>query len=72
MKNKLQKIGLIPGMIFLYTGAFGQINKLRSEKIKEDKVTETYFGILINAVSTNLNYGKSNGALSTKSQTYGC
>ena len=64
MKNKLQKIGLIPGMIFLYTSAFGQINELGSEKIKEDRVTETYFGILLNAVSTNLNYGKSNGALS--------
>ena len=64
MKNKLQQIGLILGMISLYANTFGQTNELGSEKIKKDKVTETYLGVLLNAVSTNLNYGKSNGALS--------
>lgn len=62
MKNKLHA-RLILGMIFLSTIGFGQTKGDGSEKIKEDKVPETYLSLVLNAVTTNLNYGKSNGVL---------
>ena len=63
MKKNLQ-IGLILGMIILSRISFGQTNGLGSEKIKSDRVTETYLDLVLNVVGTNLNYGKSNSALS--------
>lgn len=62
MKKHLQK-GLILGMIFLAGNTFGQIEGTRSDKIKNDRVTRTYLDFLLNAVSTNVNYGKSNSSL---------
>lgn len=63
MKNNLQ-VGLILGMVILSEISFGQTNGLGSEKIKKDRVTETYLDLVLNVVGTNLNYGKSNDVLS--------
>ncbi len=63
MKKNLQ-VGLILGMIILSGNSFGQKNELGSKKIKSDRVTETYLDLVLNVVGTNLNYGKSNSALS--------
>lgn len=61
MGKKVQ-IGLILGMILLSENSFGQTKELGSEKIKTDKITETYLDLVLNVVSTNINYGKSNSA----------
>lgn len=63
MKKHLQT-GLILGMTFLYANTFGQTTELRSEQIKDDKIkSHSHFGILLNVVSTNLNYGGSTSTL---------
>ncbi len=62
MKKHLQK-GLILGMFFLAGNTFGQTEETRSDKIKDDQVTRTYLDLLLNVVSTNFNYGKSNSSL---------
>ncbi len=61
MKRTLQ-IGLILGMISLSESTLGQTSE-GAQPIKADKTTTTYLGLLINAVGTDLNYGKSNRAL---------
>ena len=63
MKQNM-KIGIILIMIFLSRNTFAQTNEMVSEKIKTDKVTETYLDVLLNLVSTNVNYGKSNSDFS--------
>jgi hypothetical protein len=63
MKKNLQ-VGLILGMIILSGNSFGQTNETGLEKIKNARVTETYLDLVLNVVGTNLNYGKSNSALS--------
>ncbi len=63
MKNNV-KIGFILSMIFLSRSTFAQMTEMVSEKIKTDKVTETYLDVLLNVVSTNINYGKSNSDFS--------
>ena len=60
--GKNVKIGLILGMIFISGNIFGQTMESRSKKIKPDKITETYLDLVLNVVSTNINYGKSNSA----------
>ena len=62
--NKMKQVGLILGMIILSRDSFGQTNGSGSEKIKNIRVTETYLDLVLNVVGTNLNYGKSNSALS--------
>jgi len=62
MKNNLQ-IGLILGMLILSKNSFGQTEGTRSVKTKNDQVTRTYLDLLLNVVSTNINYGKSNSSL---------
>lgn len=61
MKKNLQA-GLILGMIILSGNSFGQTNG--TGKIKGERVTETYLDLVLNVVSTNLNYGGSNSDLS--------
>jgi Outer membrane protein beta-barrel domain len=62
--KKTAEIGLILSMMLLYTIALGQTEALGSEKNKKDENTaKTYFDIMINLQSTNLNYGSSNTAL---------
>jgi hypothetical protein len=63
MKKNLQ-IGLILGMIILCGNSFGQTKELGSEKTKTVKTTTSYLDLVLNVVGTNLNYGKSNSALS--------
>ncbi|HLA57889.1 MAG TPA: porin family protein [Puia sp.] len=63
MKQKVQFL-IILGTIFLSAAAFGQTKM--SESIKTDagkKTAKTYLDLMVNVVSTNLNYGGSNGAL---------
>ncbi|MEI8204238.1 MAG: porin family protein [Bacteroidota bacterium] len=63
--NKKKQLGLIAAMILVYGNSFGQTTESESVKIKDGKKSaETYFDLMINVVSTNLNYGSSNSALS--------
>lgn len=59
MKKTLQK-SLMAGMILLSANTFAQSANQGAE---DPKTANTYFDILINAVSTNLNYGGSNSAV---------
>jgi hypothetical protein len=61
--NKKKQIGLILGMIFISGITFSQTTKMGSEKTRADKKTETYLDLVLNVVSTNINYGKSNSDL---------
>lgn len=71
MKKYLQK-GLILGMIFLFGNTFGQVEGPGSNKIKSDQVTRTYLDLVLNVVSTNFNYGKTNSSLADyKKSTFG-
>lgn len=58
--GKNVQIGLILGMILLSQNSFGQTMESGSKKIKPDRLTETYLDLVLNVVSTNINYGKSN------------
>jgi hypothetical protein len=69
MKKQIQT-GLILIMIILSANTFGQTNEIRSEKVKDNKVTEkTYLSILLNMVNTNINYGNSNSSLADNKKT---
>ena len=63
MKNKLQ-LGLVLGMIFLFTNAFDQTKKGAAEKIENNKASESHLSLLLDAAKANLNFGKLNSALS--------
>ncbi len=57
-------IALIVVMIFLSGNAFSQTSKPGSEKTRDTVKTEkTYLDLVLNLMSTNLNYGNSNSAL---------
>lgn len=63
MKQKVQT-GIILSMIFLSAAAFGQTNVQQPNKVIESKRTpKTYLDLMINVVSTNLNYGVDNSSL---------
>ncbi len=63
MKQKVQT-GLLLGIIFLAANVFGQTKGPGSEQKNEGKKTaKTYLDLMVNLVSTNLNYGESNSAL---------
>ncbi len=64
MKQKV-KTGLVLSMIFLSAATFGQTQKPAFRKSAEGKKTaKTYLDLMVNVVSTNLNYGESNSDLS--------
>ena len=64
MKKVLQS-GFIMSMIFLSATTFGQTQLSESNNVKEGtKTAKTYFALMVNVVSTNLNYGGSNSDLS--------
>lgn len=64
MNKKLQK-ALAAGMIFLSATTFGQTKELVSDKVKDEtKTAKTYLDLMVNVVSTNLNYGGANNDLS--------
>ncbi len=63
--KKVVQTGLIMNLIFLSAVTFGQRQTPESKRINEDKkVAKTYLDLMINVVSTNLNYGGSNSAVS--------
>jgi len=63
MKKKLQA-GLIVSIIILSTNVFSQTNVTGPGQINNSKKsTRTYFDLMVNVVSTSLNYGGSNSAL---------
>jgi hypothetical protein len=63
MKNKLNT-ALLVSTIFLATVALGQSNGTESQKTGDPKKTaKTYFDLMVNVVSTNINYGGFNSAL---------
>ena len=63
MKQKLI-ISILVGMIFFSATAFGQAEKSASATIgKEKKTAKTYLDLMVNVVSTNINYGGANTSL---------
>jgi hypothetical protein len=60
--NKMKQTGLILGMIFISGNTFSQTAEMGSEKIRAERKTETYLDLVLNIVSTNINYGKSNSS----------
>ncbi|MBK7306944.1 MAG: PorT family protein [Chitinophagaceae bacterium] len=63
MKQKTQTAILL-GMIFLSATTFGQVTKPASATInKEKKTAKTYLDLMVNVVSTNINYVGANGSL---------
>jgi hypothetical protein len=69
MKKKLQT-GLILSMIFLSANTFGQTEVVRSKKASDVKETaKTYLDLMVNVVSTNLNYGEANSTLADYKKT---
>ena len=64
MKRILQA-GLITSAIFLSTNVFGQTTVFEKGKFSEvEKTPTTYFDLMVNVVSTNINYGGLNSSLS--------
>ena len=56
--------GLIISMIILSTNSFGQTKGVESKKVNDGKKTaKTYLDLMVNVVSTNLNYGEANSSL---------
>jgi hypothetical protein len=62
--KKNMKTGLVIGMVFLCANIFGQTMDLSQNKTEDDtKTATTYLDLMVNVVSTNLNYGSSNSSL---------
>ena len=62
--NKSLQTGLVITMILLSANTFGQTQTPKSKKINAGKKTaKTYLDLMVNVVSTNLNYGGSNSAV---------
>ena len=62
--KQIVQTGLIVSMIFLSAATFGQTKAPEPPKKEEGKKTaKTYLDLMVNVVSTNLNYGGSNSAL---------
>jgi hypothetical protein len=61
--NRQKQIVLILGMILISGNTFSQTTEMGSEKNKAKK-TETYLDLVLNVISTNINYGKSNSSYS--------
>ena len=63
MKQKVQTV-LLVSMFFLSAATFGQTTGQGSERTNEGKKTaKTYLDLMVNMVSTSLNYGESNSAM---------
>lgn len=69
MKKTVQT-GLIVGMIFLSAATFGQTKGPALKKANDGKKTaKTYLDLMVNVVSTNINYGGSNSSLADYKKT---
>ena len=63
MKKQIHAALLI-GMVFLCANTFGQTTESGPVKTKAvEKTAKSYLDLMVNVVSTNLNYGSSNSAL---------
>jgi len=61
--KKAVHIGFVISMIFLSAATFGQTQQPGFKAAKENKNTaKTYLDLMINVVSTNLNYGSANSS----------
>jgi hypothetical protein len=62
--KKMVQTGFIITMIFLSATTFGQTTKSESKETNNNKKTaKTYLDLMVNMVSTNLNYGDANTAM---------
>ncbi len=61
--RKVVHTGLIIIMIFMSAAAFGQDQAAPENPSKSQKTPKTYLDLMINVVSTNLNYGDANSRL---------
>jgi hypothetical protein len=62
--NKLVQNGLVITMTFLSAATFGQVQTPGSKtSCKGKKMPKTYLDLMVNVVSTNLNYGEANSDL---------
>lgn len=63
MKQNVQ-IGILLSMTFLSSAAYGQLERAQTDPInKGQKTAKTYLDLMVNVVSTNLNYGGANSSL---------
>ncbi len=70
--KKIVKMAIVLGMVIITGNTLGQSKEQRSINTRNDQVTRTYLDLLLNVVSTNINYGKSNGSLADyKKPTFG-
>ncbi len=70
--KKIVKMAIVLGMVIITGNIFGQSKEQGSFNNRNDQVTRTYLDLLLNVVSTNINYGKSNGSLADyKKPTFG-
>ncbi len=59
MKNL--RIVIVIGMLFLFTNSYAQLKDMGPGKTKDEKKSaKTYLDLMVNMVSTNLNYGGAN------------
>jgi Outer membrane protein beta-barrel domain len=69
MKKKLQTAFML-SMIFLSSVTFGQTEAAGPKKTNEVKKTaKTYLDLMVNVVSTNINYGDANSAMADYKKT---
>lgn len=61
--KKNVKPGIVLGMILLTGNLFGQTNDEVAEKNLDTREAQTSMHLILNAVSTNINYGKSNSTM---------
>lgn len=68
--NQIIQSAFISGLIFLGATSFGQTTEMNTNHSTIEKRTpKTYLDLMINMVSTNLNYGESNNSLSRYKET---
>ena len=62
--KKVVQTGFIMSMVFLSANTFGQTQSSESNNVNEGmKTAKTYFDLMINVASTNINYGGANSSL---------
>jgi hypothetical protein len=62
--KKVVQTGFIISMVFLSATTFGQTQSSESNNVNEGmKTAKTYLDLMVNVVSTNLNYGDANSSL---------
>ncbi len=68
--KKVVQTGLVISMIFLSAATFGQTQTVEAKKVNKDKkIAKTYLDLMVNVVSTNLNYGEANSSLTDYKKT---